>query len=266
MPIDLICYERDSLAGDHAPPLRAARPVLRRAQQRLERRHARRCSRQLPELQLVARPPFRAVVTCEHGGNRVPPRYRPLFAGSRRPAGDASRLRRRRVAHGPRTGARLRGAAGRLDGQSPGGRPEPLDRASRAVLGSDARTRRATSAERILAAALSARIARGRSACRARPSPRDGAWCISRRTASRPCSTASSATPMSGCSTTRHGRAKRALCRDGSAALGTRHRTAARTPQLSLPGHATTGSPRICDGASRRIALCRHRTRNEPEA
>ncbi len=29
---------------------------------------------------MVARPPF-LLVTCEHGGNRVPTRYRPLFAG-----------------------------------------------------------------------------------------------------------------------------------------------------------------------------------------
>ena len=83
MPIDLICYERDSLEVRMRRRFEEGDAYFTSLHRELERRHA-------PGVQAVARarlvsrpsPPCDRdflVVTCEHGGNRIPAAYASLF-------------------------------------------------------------------------------------------------------------------------------------------------------------------------------------------
>ena len=211
MPIDLICYERDSLMVTHAPPLRAARCVLRRAQQRLERRYARRYSRNCRN--------------CVGSPYDIPAHY----------------LRARRQSHSRcATNRCLRGArrcSNSHRGYDPGALP--MARAARAAIFG----RRSSTPPS--AACSSTSIARSATA-RSTPTPRagshapsthtfsrgtmfriatksrrlsptpslpDSAWFISHRTASRRSSTIACAMRTSGCSTIRRVRASARFAR-----------------------------------------------------
>ena len=79
MPIDLICYERDSLEVQWRRRFDEGDPYFT-ALGRAWGEGTRQVFSQLPELTLVAgRHMDTFIVTCEHGGNRIPAPYRQLF-------------------------------------------------------------------------------------------------------------------------------------------------------------------------------------------
>ena len=88
------------------------------------------------------------LITCEHGGNRIPAPYRRLFRGQRalldshRGYDPGALVMAKALASG------LRGAARDLDRQPPARRPQSLDRPSAALLGGDARRAGRRSARR----------------------------------------------------------------------------------------------------------------------
>ena len=78
------------------------------------------------------------LVTCEHGGNRVPAPCRRLFRGQRRAARLPPRIRPRGAGDGEGFGRRPVGAARDLDRQPPRHRPQSLARTSAALVVGDA--------------------------------------------------------------------------------------------------------------------------------
>ena len=125
------------------------------------------------------------LITCEHGGNRIPAPYRRLFRGQR-----ALLDSHRGYDPGALVMARalavvVRRAAGGLDHQPPAGRPQPLDRSPATLLDGDPRGAggRARADRR---AALPARTACGSKRLVAQAVARGGASSTFRRTASPP--------------------------------------------------------------------------------
>ncbi len=125
--------------GSEAAPVRRPGCVLQRAQPRVERRHAGGVS-PAPRPALVSSVTIDTfVITCEHGGNRIPAPYGPLFRGQRALLDSHRGYDPGALAMAQGAGRGLRRAARGLDRQPPAGRPQSLDRPSAALLGGDTR-------------------------------------------------------------------------------------------------------------------------------
>ena len=174
------------------------------------------------------------LVTCEHGGNRIPAPCRRLFRGQRALLDSHRGYDPGALVMAKALAAALRGAARELDRQPSGHRPQSLDRPSAALVGGDAR-RAARAANERSSNGTTGPIARKSSASvaaigGARPARRS----TSRRTASRRCWTARCDAPTWDCCTTPRRRGEAALCARWKASLAAHRAAAPRTPQLSL--------------------------------
>ena len=114
-----------------ALPLRRWGCLFHRAKLRMERRYAAGISAIARAALVTAadRVSDCFLISCEHGGNRIPASYRALFDGYRCAAQLPSRLRSRCAGDGEGTGHRLQGAARGVDHQPPAHRPQSLDSA-----------------------------------------------------------------------------------------------------------------------------------------
>ena len=137
MPIDLICYERDSLEVHSGGDSMRGR-LFHRAQRRMGRGYAKGVSPIARAAVVRGGRMDTFIISCEHGGNRIPAPYRRLFRDQRALL-VSPRLRSRFAGDGQGTRPCLRGAARGFDRQPPAHRSQSLDRTPATVFGGDPR-------------------------------------------------------------------------------------------------------------------------------
>ena len=138
MPIDLICYERDSLEVQRRRRFDDGDPYFTALSQAWSE-GTRQVFRQSARAALVTgRRMDSFLITCEHGGNRIPAPYRQLFR-------EQQGLLDSHRGYDPGALVMAKALAGAwrrrswLDGEPSGHRPQSLDRSSAALFGGDAR-------------------------------------------------------------------------------------------------------------------------------